>query len=394
MPTATDEPTEEAAPEDSADAPESLNGAGEPESPNGMHGGHDVTVAAEEEDPGPEIAEPEPEAEEPSASAASLFYPEPGPEPTTPAASFSTPDPEPTVPAASVFTSDLDPPAADPEPAAPASSIFVHDPGLPSTPPSMFTDDEEPPPLTDAPADVPREEPPARSDDPFGAYRFGPASEYDNQEGAGYTSGHESDYVPGYAAETGYNHGMTQPVEEEIAPPPALPADLPAAPGRGTGAKSAFASAYRALPRPKPRSKPRPRARPQPRSRGEVATARRANLVIARLEPWSVMKFSFLMSLVAWVVLFVAVALLYYALSSLGVFESIQKTLASVTSSTSSSGLNLAKWTSAPRILGYTMLIGAVDVILITALSTIGAMVYNLVTHLGGGIEVTLRETD
>jgi Transmembrane domain of unknown function (DUF3566) len=124
------------------------------------------------------------------------------------------------------------------------------------------------------------------------------------------------------------------------------------------------------------------------------AQARKANLVISRVEPWSVMKFSFLISLVLWIVLFVAVALLYYALSSLGVFGALQRTLASVTSSQTSAGVDLTKWTSATRVLGYTMLLGAVDVVLITAISTVGAVIYNLVTHLGGGIEVTLKETE
>jgi hypothetical protein len=45
-------------------------------------------------------------------------------------------------------------------------------------------------------------------------------------------------------------------------------------------------------------------------------------------------------------------------------------------------------------VLGYTMLVGAVNVILITALATVGSVIYNLVTHIAGGIEVTLRETD
>jgi transmembrane protein DUF3566 len=130
------------------------------------------------------------------------------------------------------------------------------------------------------------------------------------------------------------------------------------------------------------------------RSRAGGSQARKANLVISRVEPWSVMKFSFLISLVLWIVMFVAVALLYYALSSLGVFDALQRTLASVTSSQTSAGVDLTKWTSAPRILGYTMLLGAVDVVLITAISTVGAVVYNLVTHLGGGIEVTLKETE
>jgi len=131
-----------------------------------------------------------------------------------------------------------------------------------------------------------------------------------------------------------------------------------------------------------------------PKRRPGTSQARRANLVIARVEPWSVMKFSFLISLVLWIVMFVAVALLYYALSSLGVFAALQRTLASVTSSQTTSGVDLTKWTSATRVLGYTMLLGAVDVVLITAISTVGAVIYNLVTHLGGGIEVTLKETE
>jgi hypothetical protein len=129
-------------------------------------------------------------------------------------------------------------------------------------------------------------------------------------------------------------------------------------------------------------------------ARPATGQPRRANLVIARVEPWSVMKFSFLISLVLWLVMFVAVALLYYALSSLGAFAALQRTLASVTSSQGSAGVDLSKWTSATRVLGYTMLLGAVNVVLITAISTVGAVIYNLVTHLGGGIEVTLKESE
>jgi hypothetical protein len=154
--------------------------------------------------------------------------------------------------------------------------------------------------------------------------------------------------------------------------------------------KEKGAAKFARNPGSKSRTSP-PRTSP---SRTGTSQARRANLVIARVEPWSVMKFSFLISLVLWVVLFVAVALLYYALSSLGVFAALQRTLVSVTSSQTSAGVDLSKWTSATRVLGYTMLLGAVDVVLITAISTVGAVVYNLVTHLGGGIEVTLKETE
>ena len=107
------------------------------------------------------------------------------------------------------------------------------------------------------------------------------------------------------------------------------------------------------------------------------------------------MKFSFMISLVGWVVLFVAVAALYYVMNKLGVFHSVQSTITDVTSGKGTSGADASgQWFSASRILGYTMLVGAVNVVLITALATVGAVIYNLVTHLAGGIEVTLKETD
>jgi len=202
----------------------------------------------------------------------------------------------------------------------------------------------------------------------------------------------EAAYMPDYPSQSGYNQEVSPPAGEGSTVPP-YPAELPPQePAAATTKPGIAAAAYRAL--PKPKVKTRTRVKTRARVRTQAAEGRRANLIIARVEPWSVMKFSFLMSLVAWVVLFVAVALLYYALSGLGVFASLQRTLSSVTSSQDSAGVNLAAWTSASRVLGYTMLAGAVDIILITVLSTVGAMIYNLVTHLGGGIEVTLKETD
>jgi hypothetical protein len=199
-----------------------------------------------------------------------------------------------------------------------------------------------------------------------------------------------------YAGETLHPNGQDAPFGQEsasvgtyghqsglaggVGPAPPYPAQLtePAMTAGNTG------DARR---RPAFSAKPR-------KAKAGASRGRRADLVVARLEPWSVMKFSFLISLVAWVMLFVAVALLWFALDTLGVFASVQRTLESVTSSSGSAGVSLTKWFSASRVLGYTMLIGAVNIVLITALSTVGAMIYNLVTHLGGGIEVTLRESD
>jgi hypothetical protein len=134
-----------------------------------------------------------------------------------------------------------------------------------------------------------------------------------------------------------------------------------------------------------------PGPRPKKSSR---RSARQAHLTVARVEPWSVMKFSFVVSLVAFVILFVAVSVIYGTLSALGVFTSLQHVVQSVTSSQDSSGVNAARWFTASRVLSYTAMLGALNIVLITAMCTIGAVVYNLTSRLIGGVEVTLRETE
>jgi hypothetical protein len=130
-------------------------------------------------------------------------------------------------------------------------------------------------------------------------------------------------------------------------------------------------------------------------SKGKGKSSRRqAQLTLSRVEPWSVMKFSFLVSVVAFIVLFVAVAVLYSVLSSLGVFDSLQHTVANLTGSKNQAGTDVSPWFSASRILGYTGMLGALNIVLITAISTIGAVIYNLIAQTIGGIEVTLRETE
>ena len=44
------------------------------------------------------------------------------------------------------------------------------------------------------------------------------------------------------------------------------------------------------------------------------------------------------------------------------------------------------------RVLGFTMLVSVIDVVLITAIATLGAFLYNMAASLLGGIEVTLAE--
>jgi Transmembrane domain of unknown function (DUF3566) len=211
-------------------------------------------------------------------------------------------------------------------------------------------------------------------------------------------------------------NGSTQPASlmaPAAAPSGAGPTTTPLATAAGAarGLAAKVSAPFSGLSKPKAKPKtppkakkpagaaPRPQAGVRPQARltpGQMTgpQTRRAQLRLDRIEPWSVMKFSFLISLIGWVVLLIAVSLLYFTLSKLGVFTSIEHTVGLVTTSKSKPGSNAASWFKASRVLGYTMLVGAVNVILLTALATIGAVLYNLVTMLAGGIEVTLKESD
>ena len=129
---------------------------------------------------------------------------------------------------------------------------------------------------------------------------------------------------------------------------------------------------------------------------GGGKTARKAQLQLARLEPWSVMKFSFVMSLVCFIVLLVAVTVLYVILSWLGVFSAITDTVSELTrrQGETTGGLDAGSWFSFVRVFSYTVLVGALNVLLITALSTVASVIYNLAADLVGGVEVTLKEAE
>jgi hypothetical protein len=120
---------------------------------------------------------------------------------------------------------------------------------------------------------------------------------------------------------------------------------------------------------------------------------RRARLHLKRIDPWSVMKFAFAVSFVLFVVLIVATSVLYLALDAMEVFKSINTLLADLVSSTGGSGENTFRIT-AKGVIGGAALLGVVNVVLFTALATLGSFIYNVCADLVGGIELTLAEKD
>jgi transmembrane protein DUF3566 len=115
---------------------------------------------------------------------------------------------------------------------------------------------------------------------------------------------------------------------------------------------------------------------------------RRARLFVKRVDPWSVMKFAFALSFVLFFVLVVATSVLYLALDAMHVFTSVNKAIADLVPG------NKDVKVTAGVVIGASGAIGLVMVVLCTALSTLGAFIYNVCADLVGGIEVTLSEKE
>jgi len=130
-----------------------------------------------------------------------------------------------------------------------------------------------------------------------------------------------------------------------------------------------------------------------PSTRKPDKAPRRARLRLTRLDPWSVMKTSFLLSIALGVVTIVAVFIVWTVLGAAGVWDSINKAVSDIVGD-SGSDWNIKDYLGTSRVMGFTMVIAVVDVVLLTAVATLGAFLYNMAAALLGGVEVTLSEDD
>ena len=132
---------------------------------------------------------------------------------------------------------------------------------------------------------------------------------------------------------------------------------------------------------------PMPRVQVGARHRGPV----RATMQIRRIDPWSALKVSLLLNAALFFVWMIAVAFLYLVLGAMGVWSKLNNNVGDLLTSGSGGGGDLV---SAGSIFGTAALIGLVNIVLLTAMATVGAYIYNLSTDIVGGVEVTLADLD
>lgn len=119
---------------------------------------------------------------------------------------------------------------------------------------------------------------------------------------------------------------------------------------------------------------------------------RRVTLSLSRVDPWSALKLSFLLSVaigIAWVVM---TAGLWMLLSNMGVFADLNRTVEGVLNSSNGANIDLMNYIGLGRVVSLTIVIAVINVVLLTAISTLGAFLYNICSSLVGGVQVTLTD--
>ncbi len=123
-----------------------------------------------------------------------------------------------------------------------------------------------------------------------------------------------------------------------------------------------------------------------------IRVPRRTSLELQRLDPWSVLKLSLVLSVAGFLVWLVAVGVLYGVLAGMGVWDQINGTYSDLTSVNNPQVST--QLISGGRVFGVAFVIGLVNIVLLTALATVGSLVYNIAADFVGGIEVTLSEPE
>jgi hypothetical protein len=131
------------------------------------------------------------------------------------------------------------------------------------------------------------------------------------------------------------------------------------------------------------------------RGRGPAKTRgpRRARLQLRHIDTWSALKISLVLSIALFFIWMVAVGVLYGVLSALGVFDTLNDLFGQL-GSASGSGGGGGDVVTPGVVFGGAAVIGAINIVLMTALCTVGTFIYNLCSDLVGGLELTLSERD
>ncbi|WP_081608494.1 DUF3566 domain-containing protein [Crystallibacter crystallopoietes] len=167
---------------------------------------------------------------------------------------------------------------------------------------------------------------------------------------------------------------------------PAKPTQRPSAGAAQKPAPSGRQAPQRPAQRPSGQNSRPGLVRPAPK-----AKARRARLLVSKVDPWSVLKMAFLLSVALGIVTVVASIVLWTTLDITGIFDRVNDLLTEI-AGTEGGAFDLRAYASLGQVASFATIIAVVNVVLLTALAMLSAVLYNISATLVGGIGVTLTD--
>ena len=120
---------------------------------------------------------------------------------------------------------------------------------------------------------------------------------------------------------------------------------------------------------------------------------RKARLRLSRVDPWSVMKTSFLFSIAFGIMFWIATSVLWYVITTSGLFDAINLEIVKIISNPGNTeAFRIEDYVNGNKVLGIAALLAVINVVISTALGTLAAFLYNLSANILGGLELTLAE--
>jgi tetrahydromethanopterin S-methyltransferase subunit E len=117
-----------------------------------------------------------------------------------------------------------------------------------------------------------------------------------------------------------------------------------------------------------------------------AASTKQVRLKLVYIDFWSALKLSFLLSVVLGVVLVVVVFLVWSVIASTGIFDSVSQLFQDVAGE--GSDFRLDSIIGLPQVMGFSIIVALLNVVVLTALGAIAALLYNLSVRVTGGLLV------
>lgn len=116
---------------------------------------------------------------------------------------------------------------------------------------------------------------------------------------------------------------------------------------------------------------------------------RRIRMTIAKVEPMSAMKIGFLLSVAIGIMIVIAMMLIWFVLDGMHVFSQMSDLFDTLGNEEL---LRVGEYMEFGRWMAFSVLVGIIHIVLLTALSAIAALIYNLFAALVGGLRLTVTD--